>query len=192
MASPDETDFGAILARLARGFAQPRLPFMVIGGQAVLIHGEPRLTQDIDLAVGVAPDRLPEVLDACERAELEPLPEHVDAFVRETFVLPLTDRATGIRVDVIFSRTAYEAEAIGRAIAVEVSGVAIPFASAEDLVLRKLFAGRPRDIEDAEGVVRRKGRDLDWPYLRRLAAEFRAVPGREEMPAQIRLAQADP
>ena len=30
---------------------------MVIGGQAVLVHGQPRLTQDIDITLGVEPAR---------------------------------------------------------------------------------------------------------------------------------------
>lgn len=67
----------------------------------------------------------------------------------------------------------------------DVAGVRVPFASAEDLILHKLFAGRPRDIEDAAGVVRRKGPELDWDYLRTWAGEFSVVPGREELPDQL-------
>ena len=182
MAFPAGADFGAILARLTRGLAEQHLSFMVIGGQAVLLHGEPRLTQDIDLTVGATVDRLADVLAACEWSRLSPLPSDVATFVRETFVLPVADGETGTRVDIIFSQTPYEREAIGRAIAIDVGGTSVPFASAEDLVLHKLFAGRPRDIEDAEGIVRRKGRDLDWAYIRRWAMEFSEVPGREGMP----------
>ncbi len=35
---------------------------MLIGGQAVLLHGRPRLTEDIDITVGADPGRLDEVL----------------------------------------------------------------------------------------------------------------------------------
>lgn len=51
--------------------------------------------------------------------------------------------------------------------------------------MHKLFAGRPRDLEDAEGVVRRKGRELDWEYLERWARELAAIPGREDLPRRI-------
>jgi hypothetical protein len=37
--------------------------------------------------------------------------------------------------------------------------------SAEDLVVLKLFASRPLDLRDAEGVVLRQGGHLDWPYI---------------------------
>lgn len=75
----------------------------------------------------------------------------------------------------------YEAEAISRAQPVEVGEAIVPFATAEDLIIHRLFAGRPRDIEDAGGVVRRKGLELDWDYLRRWVAEFALVPGRENL-----------
>ncbi len=175
-------DFKALLARLSRVLEEREVPFMIIGGQAVLLHGEPRLTQDVDVTLGVGPARLPEILSVCQELDFEPLPENVEDFVRSTFVLPAADRVTGIRVDLIFSTTTYEAEAISRAQSVEVGEAFVPFATAEDLIIHKLFAGRPRDIEDAVGVVRRKGLDLEWDYLRRWAAEFALVQGRENLP----------
>ncbi len=67
----------------------------------------------------------------------------------------------------------------------ELKGVPIPFATAEDLILHKLFAGRPRDIEDVHGVVLRKEAQIDWDYLSRWAQEFFSVPGRESLPKQL-------
>jgi hypothetical protein len=185
MDSPRKADFEQLIARLAAELRARNLTFMLIGGQAVLVHGEPRLTQDIDVTLGAAPSRLDDVLDACRSLGLEPLPSDVAAFVRSSFVLPAADPATHIRVDFVFSTTPYEAYAIARAVTVDVAGEGVPFASAEDLIIHKIFAGRARDLEDAAGVVRRKGGALDWPYLRRWAAEFALIPGRESMPEQI-------
>lgn len=185
MGSPREPDFPRFLARLAEALRRARLPFMLIGGQAVLLHGRPRLTEDIDVTLGAAPDRLPDLLDACRGLGLRPLPEDPEQFARETFVLPASRPDDRIRVDFIFSTTPYERQAIERATPVELEGVVVPFAAAEDLVLHKLFAGRPRDLEDAEGVVRRKSGELDWAYLERWGGEFATVPGREDLPARI-------
>lgn len=192
MASSRQPDFQGLLARLARELSAHDLGFMLIGGQAVLLHGEPRLTEDIAITLDAPPDRLPDVLAVCRAAELEPLPDDPEAFVGETFVLPADDVASGIRIDLIFSTTPYEAEAIGRAIYVELEGTPVPFATAEDLILHKLFAGRPRDLEDARGVVRRKGMKIDWGYVRRWADEFAGVPGREGLPEAVdRLSAGD-
>jgi hypothetical protein len=191
MASPSTPDFADLIARLAVELEAKRVPFMLIGGQAVLLHGEPRLTQDVDVTMGVGPDRVPDLLAVCEALGLQPLPDNPDAFARETFVLPAADPATGVRVDLIFSTTPYEAQAIDRAVLVNVGSREVPFATAEDLLLHKLFAGRPRDLEDAAGVVRRKGPDLDWEYLAHWAREFAVIPGREDLPAQVDALRAD-
>ena len=42
--------FDQIIARVGAALDRAGLPDMIIGGQAVLLHGEPRLTRDIDIA----------------------------------------------------------------------------------------------------------------------------------------------
>ncbi|MGH7573976.1 MAG: nucleotidyl transferase AbiEii/AbiGii toxin family protein [Longimicrobiales bacterium] len=191
MASRRRPDFERLIAAVARELDSRALPFMLIGGQAVLVHAEPRLTQDIDVTLGASPDRLQDVLDTCAALDLRVLPDNIEAFARKTFVVPAAETETGIRIDFIFSTTPYEANAIGRAVLVPVVGRPVPFAAAEDLVLHKLFAGRPRDIEDAKSVVRRKGDQLDWEYLERWARAFAEIPGRENMPEEIDQLRSD-
>lgn len=179
-------DFESLLARLTAGLEDAGLAFMLIGGQAVLLHGRVRLTEDIDLTLAAGPEALPRLLDACAALGLEPLPDDVERFVRDTFVLPARDPDSAIRIDFIFSTTPYERQAIERAVRVEMAGRRVPFATAEDLILHKLFAGRARDLEDVDGVVRRAGGDLDWEYLAEWAASFAAIPGREDLPDRVR------
>lgn len=186
MGSRQSPDFPSLIARVAGELEARRLPFMLIGGQAVLLHGQPRFTEDIDITLGVGPSAAPAVQAACEALSLEPLPADVVAFVRDTFVLPALHAESGIRVDFIFSTTQYERQAIERANRVEVGGAEVPFATVEDLILHKLFAGRPRDMEDIVGVVRRKGADIDWGYVERWADRFAGVPGREDLPDRVR------
>ena len=181
MGYPSHPDLTDLIVRLARELRARQLPFMLIGGQAVLVHGEPRLTQDIDVTLAAGPDRLSDTLAVCDATALEPLVANVESFVRETFVLPAADPVTGIRVDLIFSTTPYEAQAIGRALFINLAGEEIPFATAEDLILHKLFAGRARDLEDVSGIIQRQQATLDWEYIRTWAVEFSAVPGREAL-----------
>lgn len=186
MVSRPTPDFEQLIASIARELSGRNLPFMLIGGQAVLLHGEPRLTQDIDVTLGVSPDRVEELLAAAQALGLDPLPEDPPEFARETFVLPTEEVESGIRVDFIFSTTSYEAKAIERAVRVPIGREVVPFATAEDLILHKLFAGRPRDLEDAAGVVRRKGPQIDWDYIVKWAEEFADTPGREALPEKVK------
>ena len=178
-------DFERLLAGITRELRRRDIPFMHIGGQAVLLHGAPRFTQDIDVTLALGPEDLAKVVAVCDALGLEPLVEDLASFARETFVCPLRDQATGVRVDLIFSTTPYELTAIERAVEVDIGGELAPFASAEDLILLKLFAGRARDLEDARSVVARQGTGLDWRYLEHWAAAFAAIPGREELPERL-------
>jgi hypothetical protein len=45
--------FQKLLKKIANELNTCNIPYMVIGGQAVLIYGEPRLTKDIDITLGI-------------------------------------------------------------------------------------------------------------------------------------------
>ena len=50
--------FQQLLVELARALNRREIEYMIIGGQAVLIYGEFRLTRDIDITLGVGEERL--------------------------------------------------------------------------------------------------------------------------------------
>jgi hypothetical protein len=143
---------------------------MVIGGHAAILYGEPRLTRDIDITVGMGPDRLQELLDVVRSAGLVPAQGAEDLALRN-YVLPCSDPATQISVDVILSVSAYEQEALARTRAVTVSDATVRFASVEDVLIHKIVAGRPRDIEDARAILA-KLPQLDRPYVLKWLREF--------------------
>lgn len=165
--------FEELLSKISVYLNRHHIPYMIIGGQAVLLYGEPRLTRDIDITLGIDIDRIDKILALAKELSLEPLPKDVESFVRETMVLPAIEDATGIRVDFIFSFTHYELEAIKRARPVIIMGHSISFASPEDLIIHKIFAGRSRDLEDVRSVIL-KNPTIDFLYIRRWLREFDA------------------
>jgi len=165
--------FAQLLERLAHALNDARLPYMIIGGQAVLLYGEPRLTRDIDITLGVDIDRQADVASAATKLGLALLvtPE---SFTKQAMVLPCLDPATGIRVDFIFSFTPYERQAIERAVSVAIGQAQVRFATAEDLIVHKMLAGRPRDHEDVTGILLKRP-DLDSSYIRHWLTQFAAT-----------------
>ena len=45
--------FEALIAKIAEELGRAGLPYMIIGGQAVLLYGTVRMTKDIDITLGV-------------------------------------------------------------------------------------------------------------------------------------------
>jgi hypothetical protein len=147
---------------------------MVIGGQAVLLYGEPRLTKDIDITLGVGLERLSEIRAIVDRLRLEYVTDNVDDFAKETMVLPVIDRKSGIRVDLIFSFSPYERQAIERAREISLGRTKVRFAGLEDVVIHKVIAGRPRDIEDVLSILA-KNPSFDPHYIEKWLGEFDAA-----------------
>lgn len=150
---------------------------MVIGGQAVLVYGEPRLTKDIDITVGLGPDRLHDLLSLVSDLGLRPLVDDPETFTRQTLVLPCEEDDTGHRVDFILSFSEYEREALRRAQPILIEGAAVRIAAPEDIIIHKMVAGRPRDLEDVASIIA-KVRTLDVDYLSRWLRAFETDVGR--------------
>lgn len=75
---------------------------MVIGGQAVLVHGRPRFTSDIAITLGVDIDHLRKLKEITKKLSLESLPKDVERLVKQTNVFPVRDPALNIKVDFFF------------------------------------------------------------------------------------------
>lgn len=163
--------FEELLIRLAEGLDNRGLPYMIIGGQAVLLYGEPRLTRDIDITLGVDIDRFEDVASLAQEICLIPLPQDPLKFINETMVFPTQEKSTGIRVDFIFSFSLYESQAIQRARQILLGRKMVCFASPEDVAVHKIIAGRPRDLEDVRAILL-KNPLMDTGYIRKWLKEL--------------------
>jgi predicted nucleotidyltransferase len=151
------------LAQIVALLDAERVPYMVIGGLANIVWGEPRATLDIDVTVWIEDERINAFVDRI-RTDLRVLVENPAAFIAETRVLPV-ETAAGIRVDVLFGLVPFEREAIGRARDVHLAGRRVRVCTPEDLILMKIVSDRDRDIADARAIVKRRLTELDRDYL---------------------------
>jgi len=135
-----------------------------IGGIAVQRWGEPRVTRDVDLTLLTGFGNEDTFIDAL-LAVYSGRVDNAREFARRYRVL-LLSAPGGIGMDISLGALAFEERVVSRATAFSFSpGLEIRTCSAEDLVVLKLFASRPLDIRDAEGVVIRHGDHLDWRYI---------------------------
>lgn len=163
--------FERLLKKIAIQLKKASIPYMVIGGQAVLLYGEPRLTRDIDITLGIGVEELSKVKKILRTMGLKILVKNDEEFVAKTMVLPAMDRESGIRIDFTFSYSLYERQAIERAKDIKLGRTSIRFASLEDLVIHKVISGRPRDLEDVRSVLL-KNPKYNSHYIEKWLAEF--------------------
>jgi hypothetical protein len=141
------------------------VPFAVIGGIAVGVRGEPSFTAHIDLVIGVEIEKGLELLAAVKGPAFAPLFPGADEVVRTSYMLPLRHRQTLVKVDLAIGLTGFERQLIARARREDLGGVHAPVAAAENLLILKVFAGRPRDTEDARTIALKQGPALDWDFV---------------------------
>ncbi len=153
-----------IILNIAEVLDELGISYMIIGGQAVLMYGEPRLTKDVDITLGIGHEGLKDIIKLSEKLGFTSIADDAESFVKRTMVFPVADKKSGLRVDFIFSFTEYEREAIKRAVNIMLGGSAVKFASVEDVIIHKIFAGRPRDIEDIKGIMS-KNKNFDKSYV---------------------------
>ncbi len=135
--------------------------YLVVGGVAVVLHGYPRFTADLDLIVALEPENAKRALSALERIGFRPrAPVAISAFAdaaqrklwideKGLTVFSLWNPATPLtEVDLFVTEPFPFDDAFARAYVAEVDGVQIYVASIDDLIALKRTAGRPKDLED--------------------------------------------
>jgi hypothetical protein len=158
------------IADLQKTLEDAGIPSALIGGLAVGVWGEPRLTRDVDLKVLAWREERSRVLQVL--SHLTPLNADPDgAFQRNGIAFFQTPG--GVRVDVMLTDTHFDETVIGRAKLMDLQpGWSARVCSAEDLIIYKLVSVRPRDRLDVEGIIKRQGKKLDNVYLENWVRQF--------------------
>lgn len=137
----------------------------VFGAQAVIAYGVPRLSADVDVTLQIEPDDPERFASEMKTAGFDLLVDDGD-FIRRTRVMPFVHRATGMPLDIVLAGSGLEEEFLRRAKSVDIGGVTVPLIEAADLMIAKILAARPKDIEDARALWRSRGHDLDAARIR--------------------------
>lgn len=154
-----------VLAAVAAAMQRIGSRWYLFGAQAATLWGRPRLTADVDITAQIRPDQVDEFLESMKQQGLT-LRFDDPEFVNRTRVFPFLHQTTGVGVDVVLAGPGLEEEFLDRAVNVPLEGAMVPVISPEDLVVTKVLAGRPKDIEDVRGVLRERAESLDVERIR--------------------------
>lgn len=141
-----------------------RWRYCFIGGLAVIRWGEPRETIDVDLTLLSGFTGEAHYVDVLLR-HFEPRRPDAAAFARTNRVL-LLRASSGVGLDIALGGLPFEESAVSRSSVFRFPpAVDLRTCSAEDLIVLKAFADRPKDWVDVEGVIIRQGARLNWRYI---------------------------
>lgn len=154
-----------LLADLSRAFDALGISWYLFGAQAAIVYGVARLTADVDVTVRAPAAPTEEWLSALEghgfaRRFADP------AFIAQTRVVPVVHEATGLPVDIVLAGPGLEDEFLRRAVVQLVDGVMVPVVEIADLVILKVLASRPKDLDDVVVLLRTHGDGIDATRVR--------------------------
>jgi len=129
--------------------------YLVIGGIAVVLHGVPRATFDLDILIDATPDNANRLLQAFVDAGLGTATLTTPDDVLANEITIFKDR---VRIDVQTSTPGLAfAEAWPRRDVMVFRGQSFPVVSRMDLIASKRAAGKPVDLEDVRQLLASDG-----------------------------------
>jgi predicted nucleotidyltransferase len=154
---------------LLRALADEHVPYCLVGGVAVNLHGVPRMTYDVDIAVPTTVDTLQQVdrvltgLGLRCRLPIE-LVSLADETVRREYrdernliAVTYTDPADLLReVDILVSPTIPASELVSRAVTLHLDDIPVRVVGLDDLIALKRAADREQDRADVVHLERLK------------------------------------
>jgi hypothetical protein len=142
--------------------------WFLFGAQAAIFRGSRRLTNDIDVTLLLAGESTQAVVASMRREGFSLRVADVDDFVNTTKVLPFVHDPTRVPVDVVLGESPLEELFLQASEQVDVGeGVIVPVATAEHLIVMKLLAGRPKDLDDSTAIAR--ANEVDFAEVELLA-----------------------
>jgi hypothetical protein len=166
--------FEQTLADIDKRCRANKIPYTIIGGVAVIVHGYLRTTADVDVTILAEIDNLARILSifADEYISLKANPL---AFFQRCLFVPLQHKTTGLKVDVAAALSGFERLAVERSKRMLYNDVEINVCTIEDLIIMKLVAARAKDTGDLQTLIPQNRKKLNLRYLRARAKEFIAV-----------------
>ena len=139
--------------------------YVVVGGLAVVLHGYPRLTADLDLAIDLEPGEAEKAMRALTAVGLVPMApvdpaDFANPAVRAVWIRDKHMKVFGMRdpndsmllVDVFVDNPIDFDDLWSRATVIQLDRSPVRIASVRDLIHMKREAGRPKDLADIEAL----------------------------------------
>ena len=149
------------------------IPYMVVGGFAAILYGEPRLTIDVDIVVEMKAEHIRPLVAAFSIPDYYASEEAIRDSLHRRFPFNVIQPATGAKVDLVplsddpFTRLAFQRR---QRLEYDNAGHSAAFITPEDIIVAKLIAyrdtGSDKHLRDVRGVLVMQQETLDLNSIR--------------------------
>ena len=142
--------------------------------------GFPRVTADLDLTVdlgGLDPESFVRKLVKAGFAPRFSDPE----FIAATRVIPVVQTSTGLPIDLVLAGPGLEQRFLDEVELARIADRSIPILSPENLVVTKLLAARPKDLQDIRELIAIRDQTIDHDRIVALLRELEHALDRSDL-----------
>lgn len=160
-----------LLALLSRKLDELGIGYLVTGSMATIAYGEPRFTNDIDVVISLRAEDITRFCEAFPTPDFYISQMAVTEAVRDRRQFNIIHPASGLKVDAIIPKDDdFERSRQQRGVRLPIGdGVIVMFASAEDVILRKMQyfqEGRSeKHLRDIASVLKIQLDRIDRQYI---------------------------
>jgi len=144
---------------------EEKVPYVVVGGLAVLFYGIPRTTMDIDIIIEMDMPQVWKFVEFLKGNDFFADEEDIKMAFADKSHASIEDKTSMIRLDIKGIYGENDRLTLKRRRKVSLADFKLYIASSEDTIANKLLFGSEQDIKDAEGIYARQFDNLDMAYL---------------------------
>lgn len=147
------------------------IEYLVTGSMASIVYGEPRFTNDVDIAVLATPEQAARLAEAFPEPDFYASPDAARVAAARHAQFNVIHPASGLKIDFMtpkddaFNRSRF---ARGREVPVT-PGSSAMYASPEDVIIRKLqyfmLGGSDKHLRDIRGILKTSSGHIDLEYI---------------------------
>jgi hypothetical protein len=155
------SDFEAVFGALQLAGVR----YLVVGGVAVVFHGYPRFTADLDLVVALDRENVGALVSALTTLGYRPRapvqaaaladPEMRRSWIQDKGLTVLSfwsPAHPATEIDVFVAEPFPMEPALARSVAVQLGALSVPVASIPDVIFLKRQSARPKDLDDIQAL----------------------------------------
>ncbi|KXH70188.1 MAG: hypothetical protein AM326_01195 [Candidatus Thorarchaeota archaeon SMTZ-45] len=158
-------EFTEILKFVSSYLNDHGIEYVIVGGVAVMYHGVPRTTVDIDILLQIDDAEIDSFSDFLNSKGFNASADDMRSALIEGSYSTIFYMDTLLRLDLQGVISTFDRLTIERAVAIEFLEVSIKLGTAEDTIVNKVLFQGEQDIRDAHGIFQINRERLDMSYI---------------------------